>query len=107
YFERTTRRIDLAVRRGADDDTQSRDSSLQFNCGRDERIQMALDLLRAAPGEESKDTIPGRESEASACGVCRRQCRGAIEQRVPHERGIDAVRAKKVFLERQDHGRLR
>ncbi len=48
-----------------------------------------------------------RNAEPAPCLGAVRHVAGTIEQRMPHERRVDPVRAEKRFLERQDHRRLR
>ena len=94
------------VRRRAHDHLQRGIAPLQLTRRRDERIEMARDLLRAAAGKEREQRRPADADRARAARRDRAASR-AVEQRMPDEGRVDAVVAEQLLLERQNHRGLR
>ena len=91
----------------AHDDRERRIAPLELTRRLDERIEVARDLLRAAAREQRQEPLALADTQRPPCLGAVRQCPGAIQERMPDERRVDAVLSQERFLEREDHSCLR
>src|ERR1700726_3783602 len=101
--EGTARGIESDGRRDADEHFQSWNPTLELFARRHEVVDVAIDLLLAASRKEREHRLVERQPERLACFHFCRHVDGPIEQRMAHERRVDAEPAEKPLLERDDH----